>query len=258
MRRANTTVIPTDMGNDLPIPTDDDTSNTGAILSENNSTGHTEQDVTVGAVVLHAYTYSSKLVKVSIELLQDSAFPIQPWLSAKLGTRIGRITNTHFTTGDASSKPQGAATGSALGVTAASATAFTADELIDLFHAVDVDYREGAQWMAHDLTVREIRQLKDGNGNYLWQPGLTAGQPDLILGKPFVVNNAVATIASAARAVLFGDFSTYYIRDVNGVVLRRLDERYAEFNQVAFLAFSRHDGALVDAGTNPIKHLVLA
>jgi HK97 family phage major capsid protein len=256
MRQARTTILTTSSGQDLPIPTDNDTSNTGAILPEN--TTDSEQDLTFGQTVLHAYMYTSKIVKVSRQLLQDSAFDVQAFLTRKLGERIGRITNTHFTTGDAAAKPQGITVGATSGVTAASATDFTVDELLDLKHAVDPSYRASPQWMFKDATLLILKKKKDGEGRPLWQSGIAMGDPNTIDGDPYVINEQMPTVASAALPIAYGDFSLYYIRDVLGIQLLRLDERYADALQVGFLAFSRHDGVLVDAGTNPVKVMTMA
>lgn len=254
MRRAGATIVTTDSGNPLPIPTDNDTSNKGARLSENTQVS--EQDITFGAATLNAYMYTSKLVRVSIQLLEDSAFDIGGYLSRKLGMRLGRITNQEFTTGTGSSQPEGVVTGAALGVTASAVDTFTWDELVDLQHSVDPDYREmGGRWMFADAALKVAKKLKDGEGRPIWVPGVALGQPDTILGDPYLVNQDVADPATSAKSVLYGDFSNYFIRDVRGVQLMRLSERYADYLQVGFIAFSRHDGQLVDAGTNPIKYL---
>jgi HK97 family phage major capsid protein len=259
MRRAGCTVLTTTTGNDLPIPTNNDTSNEGAILSEN--TASSEQDLSYGQVILHAYMYTSKMIKVSKQLLQDASFDPEGFLKRKLGERLGRITNRHFTVGDGASKPYGIVSQAAVGKTAASATAIALDEIYDLEHSVDPDYREDPTcgFMFHDNILLAIKKLKDGNGRYLWQAGVRDREPDTFDGKAYTVNQHMASsIATGARTMAFGAFSNYYIRDVQGVQILRLDERYAEALQVAFLGFSRHDGVLVDAGTNPVKCLVQA
>lgn len=256
VRQAGATVIPTTGGTDLTIPTDNDTTNTGAILAEN--TQATELDLTIGARVLKAYTYTSRVVRVSFQLLNDSAFPIESWLAEKLGTRIGRITNTHFTTGQGPDVPSGIVPDSNSAVTAAATGAVTADELINLAFSVNSAYRERGRFMMATNTWRDLLKLKDGNGQYLWQPGLSAGAPDRLLGYPFTWNDDMPSLATGNRAVLFGDFSKYYIRDVQGVQLLRLTERWADFLQVGFIAFSRHDGLLIDAGTNPVRCITMA
>lgn len=255
MRQANTTVIRTGTGGQLDFPTNDDTSNTGAILAENAAAS--EQDLTFGTLQLDAYKYTSKLVRVSLELLQDSAFDFASFLGEALGTRIGRITNTHFTTGTGTSQPNGVVTAGTLGKTGATGqtTTVTYNDLVDLLHSVDPSYRSrGAQWMFSDATFAAIKKLVDGNSLPLWQPSLSQGAPNTILGHGYVINQDVADMAANAKSILFGDFSKYLIRDVLTITVRRSDDRYMEYAQSAFIAFSRHDGDLLDAGTNPVKY----
>lgn len=254
--REVATVIQTDGGEDLAIPVSNDTTNTGRIINEN--TAATETDPTVGQRIYKAFMYSSDLVRVSLQFLQDSAIDAEGWLADILGERIGRITNTHFTTGVAPNEPSGLAPDSVEGRAGAAGQTTTViwDDLIFLEHAVNIAYRRGpgVGFMMHDQTLRDIRRLKDGDGRYLWQPGITSGAPNTIDGYPYTVNNDVATMAASARSIFFGKLSKYLIRDVRGITLLRLEERYAESLQVAFLAFSRHDGGLLDAGGNPVQH----
>jgi HK97 family phage major capsid protein len=252
-------VFDTDSGNALPIPTDNDTSNSGSILSENTQVGN--QDVTFGAVTMNAYTYTSKQVLVSNQLLQDSAFNLDGFLSNKLGVRIARALNTHFTTGDGSSKPTGAVTAATLGATGASGetASLIFDDLIELEHSVDPAYRKTARFMFADSTLKAIKKLKDTQGRYLWSPGLAiAGEPPTINSFQYTVNQDMAVMATSAKSILFGDFSKYWIRRVAGVQVLRLTERYADFNQTAFIGFQRWDGNLIDAGTHPLKYFANA
>jgi HK97 family phage major capsid protein len=262
--RQVATVYRTSSGAALPIPTVNDTANKGAILSENTTAS--DQDTTFAQIVLDAYKYSSKYILVSVELLQDSSINVAQFLGQALANRIGRITNDHFTTGTGSSQPNGIVTASGLGKTGASGQTTTAiyDDLVDLLHSVDPDYRPGARWMFADAALKMLKKIKipqfsgDNAGAPLWQPGLVLGQPDTILGYPFTVNQSMAVPAASAKSIVFGDLSKYLIRDVRDVTLLRLDERFAELHQVAFLAFSRHDGDLLDAGTDPVKHYINA
>lgn len=249
-------ILRTETGNTIPYPTSDDTSNTGEIIGE--STAVTEQDVTFGAVNLYAHKYSSKMVKVPAELLQDSAFNIPSMLGGLLGERLGRITNTHFTTGDGAAKPRGITTMTTLGVTAAATGAITMDEIIDLTHSVGRAYRTGASFMLSDSTLKAVRKLKNGSGDYLWTQGTQAGQPDRLWNFPYIINDDMAALATGAKTVIFGQLNKYKIREVNVLRLRRLVERYAEYDQEAFVAFARYDGALIDAGAHPVKHLIQA
>lgn len=254
--RQVSTIITTATGADLPIPTVDDTAQKGVILAEN--TGAAEQDVTFAQIVLQAYKYSSKMIQVSVELMQDSSINLAEYLGRALGTRIGRITNDHFTTGTGSSQPNGAITaaGSA-SVTVASAGTIIFSEPLRLLHAVDPAYRNsGAVFMGHDSTILKLRSMVDGQSRPVWEPSLQVGQPGTLYGYPVVTNQSMASYAATARVLAFGDFSKYVIRDVAQIEIMRLDERYAEAHQVAFLGFSRHDGDLLDAGTDPIKYMV--
>ncbi len=250
-------VFQTTTGQDLPVPTDDDTSNVAAVIGENTQV--TNQDVSLGQVVLRAYMYTSKLVLVSLQLLQDSAFDIEAWLSDKMGERMGRGQNADFTTGAGANSPQGIAITATNGKTAAAAGAIAWNELIDLEHSVDISYRARGKWMFHDLTLAALKKLTDGEGRYLWQPGLPiAGTPNTLNGYAYQVNNDMPQIATGTRTVLFGDFSKYYIRDVKGFQLMQLRERYADYFQVGFLGFARCDGKLIDAGQHPVKCLTQA
>ena len=250
-------VMRTTSGEPMPWPTVNDTSNEGVLINEN--TAVTELDPAFGNVTFYAHKYTSRMVQVPNELLEDSAFNLAVEIGSILGERLGRIGNRHCTTGDGAGKPYGVVTRATVGVTTAAATAITADEIIDLIHSVDPSYRTNASFMLNDGIIQYIRKLKDGTGQYLWQPGLQAGVPDRILGYPVVVNQHMqSTVATGTRTVLFGAFNKYKIRDVGSIRMKRLDERYADSDQVAFLAFARLDGNLLDAGTNPVKCIVQA
>ena len=249
-------VFNTSTGNPLPIPTDNDTANEGAILGENSQSG--EQDVTFGAVTLNGHTYTSKIVRVANQLLQDSAFNLEAFLAGKLGMRVARIMHRHFTTGDGASKPTGVVNASTAAFTSASGTAITPDEIIDLAHSVDPSYRNGARYMMNDNTLKALKKVKDGDGRYIWTSGLAFKEPDTINGYSYTVNQHMADIATGAKAMLFGNFQKYMIRNVAGIMVLRLVERYADYNQTGFVMFQRADGNLVDAGTRPIKHILQA
>ena len=257
MRQVSST-IRTDSGADLPWPTVNDTGNAGAILAENTQVS--EQDVTFGSVTFGAFKYTSKLVLVSEELMRDSAFNLTSELGSLLGERIARILNENFTTGSGSGQPNGVITAASSGKTAASASAITAGEIIDLFHSVDPSYRDSASsvWMCNDSTVAAIRKLTDGQGQFLWQAGMQAGIPDRLYGRAVVVNQIMQDIGASEYPLIFGDFSLYKIRDVAGVRLYRMNERYRDYDQTGFVIFSRHDGNLLNAGTNPVKYLTMA
>ena len=246
-------VLRTDSGNALPWPTANDTTNTGEFIAINSTIG-SSVDPAFGQFLLNAYKCSSKLILVPPELLEDSAFPLANLVFGMLGERLARIQNTAYTTYDGSSKVDGIVHAATAGVTTTSATAITTDEILDLIHSVDPAYRPGASFMMHDGVVKYLRKLKDGEGRYVWQQGLAAGAPSSIFGYPVVVNQDMdATVASTNDTMLFGQLSAYKVREVNAVRLRRLDERYADTDQVGFVALMRVDGDLLDAGTHPVK-----
>jgi HK97 family phage major capsid protein len=267
---TTSTIMDTATGQPLPYPTSNDTTVAGERIAEGTTV--TEQDVTLGNVTFNAYMYSTRMVKVSRQLLQDSAFDIQAFLTAKFAERIGRVVNTDMTVGlgSGSSAPNGiitAATSS--GITAAGsaansggaetgATTLGSDDLLGLEHSVDVLYRQGAQYMMNDLTLKAIKQVKDKYGRPLWMPGLATKEPDTINGYGYAVNNDMVAIATGVKSVLFGQLKKYLIRRVKELSILRLEERYAEFGQVAFIGFARYDGNLLDAGTHPVKYITQA
>ncbi|MGN0477719.1 MAG: phage major capsid protein, partial [Ruminococcus sp.] len=187
------------------------------------------------------------LIKVSEELLNDSAFDLESYITREFARRIGNKEEEAFFTGDGSNKPLGILSdvgGAEVGVNASSATAVTADELIDLYYSLSSPYRKNAVWVLNDDTVKAVRKLKDSSGQYLWQPALNAGEPDTLLGKPIKTSAYMPTVASGQKVVAFGDFSYYWIADRQGRTFKRLAELYAAKGQVGFLASQRVDGKL--------------
>jgi len=249
-------IMPTDTGALMPWPTVNDTSNKGRLLAENTqvSTGA----MTFGVVNFNAYKFSSDSVLVSEELLQDSAFDLGAFIGEALGVRLGRIQNEFFTTGSGTGQPQGVVTAATTALTTG-AEAIAWEDLVELIHSVDPAYRASPQtrFMFSDATLGKIKQLADQEGRPLWLPGIASGEPDRVLGYQYTINQDMTGIETGEKAILFGDFSKFVVRDVRGFTLLRLVERYADFHQVGFLAFTRNDSRLLDAGTNPIKALVV-
>lgn len=244
-------VITTETGNSLPWPTVDDTANEGVIIGENVQ--NTEQDFTFGTNQLEAYMYSSKIVRVSFQLLQDSAFDLDSWLAKALGQRIGRIQARHFTVGAGSTEPDGIATSATAGVTGVTGQTTTVgyDDLMGLSESIDPAYIEGGNcnWMMSQDARKMVRKIKDNQDRPLWEPSLAKGAPDSLLGHGVVLNNYVPVPAANAKSILFGDFrEAYVIRDASDVALLRLTERYADYFQVGFVAFQRSDGTMQNAG----------
>jgi HK97 family phage major capsid protein len=253
--RQISTVITTDSGETFQIPTVT-AHGTAAWVAENAA--FSASDETFGQGSLSAYK-AGTLIKVSEELLQDAAFDLEAYIRNEFGLRIGILENTAYVAGDGSGKPTGVATQASAGVTAAGAAAITADELMDLYHSLLSPYRARATWLFKDSTIKLIRKLKtgvSGDNTYLWQPGLIAGAPDTLLGRPVYVDPDMAAATTGLVSVLFGDFSYYWIRDVNGIQFQRLNELYAENGQVGFRAYHRTDGKLQN--TAAIKKLTQA
>ena len=215
----------------------------------------TEGDEAFSIVTLSAYK-AGTIIKVADELLNDSSFDLSSYLASELGRRIGALEEAAFVDGDGSSKPTGAVGGSTAGVTAAATGAITGNEVIDLYHALGRQYRNNAAFLMADATLKAVRQLKDSDGQYIWQPGLQPSEPNNILGRPVYTSESMPALGTGAKTVLFGDFSKYWIADRESVVLKRLDELYAANGQVAFRAHRRVDGKVVLA--EAIQHLVQA
>ena len=206
-----------------------------------------ESDDSFGQITLGAYKLGT-LIKVSEELLNDSAFDLESYISAEFGRRLGTKEEEGFFTGDGSGKPTGilADTGGAeLGKTAASATAITADEVIDLYYSLRVPYRKKAVWLMNDTTVSALRKLKDNQGQYLWEPSLVSGTPNKILGCEVITSPFMPTIAAGAKSIAFGDFSYFWIADRQGRTFKRLNELFSTTGQIGFLGNQRVDGKLI-------------
>lgn len=206
-----------------------------------------ESDDAFGQVSIGAYKLAT-MIKVSEELLNDSIFNLESYIAREFARRIGAKEEESFFIGNGTGKPTGifnATGGAELGVTAASATAITVDEIMDLFYSLKSPYRKNAVFVMNDSTVKAIRKLKDGNGQYLWQPSISAGQPDTILNRPVKTSAYVPAIAAGAKTIAFGDFGYYWIADRQGRSFQRLNELYAATGQVGFKATQRVDGKLI-------------
>jgi HK97 family phage major capsid protein len=251
--RAAAREIGTTTGVDLPWPTMDDTANVATIVAENTA-GVAGTDLGFGSKTLKGWTYRSGYLPISIELLQDSAFDFDSLIRDALAGRFARGQNAHFTTGNGTTQPEGVIVGATNGRTGTTGqtTSIITDDLIELEHSVDPAYRQGSSFMMHDTSFKVIKKLKDSQNRPLFLPGFTVGAADTILGYPVRINQDVAVMAANAKSVAFGNFSNYIIRDILGLRVTRLNERFAENGQIAFIAFQRTDGRLVSAAA-PIK-----
>ncbi len=206
-----------------------------------------DTDDSFGQVSIGAYKLAT-MIKVSEELLNDSVFNLEAYISREFARRIGTKEEEAFFTGDGLGKPTGilaAVGGAQTGATTAGATAIIMDEVIDLFYSLKAPYRNRASFIMNDSTVKAIRKLKDGQGQYLWQPSVQAGTPDTILNRPVYTSAYMPAIAATAKTVAFGDFSYYWVADRQGRVFKRLNELFAVTGQVGFIATQRVDGKLV-------------
>ena len=205
-----------------------------------------ESDDSFGQTSIGAYKLAT-MIKVSDELLNDSVFSIEQYISKEFGRRIGTKEEEAFFIGDGSGKPTGlfhSTGGAETGVTVAN-TNITFDDVMDLYYSLRAPYRNKAVWLLNDSTVKAIRKLKDGNGNYIWQPSVKEGEPDRILNRPYRTSIYVPEIAAGNRVMAFGDYSHYWIADRQGRSFKRLNELYATTGQVGFLASERVDGKLI-------------
>jgi HK97 family phage major capsid protein len=270
----------TETGNPMPWPTENDTSNMAEIVAEGQQVS--VGDMAIGSLTFGAFKYSTRMVKVSIELIQDSAFDIDQYLISAFSVRLGRKLNRDFTVGAGTTEPKGIVTcvvanngsaqtwgaGSGNGVPLVAAgssgntggsetgvTSIGSDDLVNLEHSVDRAYRKNGAYMMSDSTLRSLKQILDKYGRPLWQLSISAGVPDKINGYPYYVNEDMAAVATGNVTVLFGDFSKYKYRRVRQIQVLRLTERFADYGQVAFLGFARYDGNLLDAGTKPVTYL---
>lgn len=203
-----------------------------------------ESDETFGQVTLDSYKLGTA-IRVSEELINDSVFDLEAYMTTEFARRIGTKEEEAFMVGDGSKKPTGIFTTTEVtGVTTATKD-ITFDDMMDLYHSLPAPYRKTAVWIFNDATLKMIRKLKDNNGQYIWQPSTQAGEPNLILNRPYFTSSFAPLPEQGNKAIAFGDFSYYWIADRQGRIFKRLNELYATNGQVGFLASQRVDGKLV-------------
>jgi HK97 family phage major capsid protein len=243
---AGPTVLNTSSGESIEIPVTTAHSS-AALTTEANPIG--ESDPAFAKRTLGAYKYGV-LLQASSELLTDTGVDLEGYLAMQAGRALGNAFGVHAITGDGSSKPTGVITSASAGVTGGTAVvgAFTADNLIDLYYSVIAPYRNSTScgWLMRDSTLGAARKLKDGQGQYLWQPSLQLGAPDTLLSKPVNTDPNVAAPALSAKSVAFGDFSQYFVRLAGGVRFERSDDYAFNSDLVTFRAIIRADGLLID------------
>ncbi len=215
-----------------------------AWTAENDA--YTESNPTFGQKEIDAHKLTD-LIRISVELLQDAAFPLEQYIANEFARAFGIAEEQAFCVGTGSGQPTGifTANGGTVGVTAAANNAVTADEIINLVYALKAPYRRNAKFLMNDATISQIRKLKDGNGVYLWQPSLQAGEPDRLLGYELYTSPYVPVMAAGAYTIAFGDFKNYWIGDRSGRTVQRLNELYATNGQIGYVATERVDGKVI-------------
>lgn len=239
--RSLAKVITTQHERKIPVATGHSTAQWTA-----ENAAYTESNPAFGQKQIDAFKLTD-LCRVSVELLQDSAFNIEDYLMKEFARAFGIAEEEAFCVGTGTNQPTGifTANGGTVGVTAAANNAVTADELISLVYALKSPYRRNAKFLMNDATISAIRKLKDQNGAYLWQPSVQAGQPDRLLGYEIFTSPYVPTMAAGALTVAFGDFKNYWIGDRAGRTVQRLNELYATNGQIGYVATERVDGKVI-------------
>ncbi len=250
IRQTNVTVLTTAGGENLQVPKTT-AAGTAAIVGE--GTALAEADPAIGQVTLGAWKYG-QLLQVSTELIMDEAVDLIGFLARDAGRALGNASGAHFVTGTGTNQPLGVMVAAGTGVTGGTGIVGvpTSNELIDLFYSVADPYAANGFWLMRRATEGKIRKIKDSNGQYMWQPGLQVGVPNMILGRPLVTDPNVAATGTNNLAVAFGDFSAYFIRDVAGVRFESSEHFAFSSDLVTYRAILRTDGDLIDL-TGAIK-----
>lgn len=252
--QAGPTLLRTSSGEEIQVPAT--TGHSSAALTAEKA-AISESDPAFASRSLPVYKYAT-LIQVSSELLTDTGIDLTGYLAMQAGRAVGNAWGAHLTAGSGSAQPQGVATAASAGVTGATAVFVpTSDNLIDLYHSVISPYRNSAScgWLLADSNVAAIRKIKDGDNQYIWQSGLVAGAPDVLLGKPVYVDVSMAAAAAGAKTVLFGDFSTYFARQVNEVRFESSTDFAFNTDMTTFRCLVRGGGVQADT-TGAIKAYV--
>ena len=206
-----------------------------------------ETNTKFAQTTLSAYKLGT-MIKVSNELLHDSAFDIASYIAERFGVCMGNAEEKAFIIGTGEKQPTGLlhdTNGAELGVTAAAEAVVTFDEIFQLYYALKAPYRRKAAFLCNEALLLQLMTLKDGNGNYIWKPSLDIAKPDTILGRPIYTSTYMPAPAKGEKAVCFGDYSYYWVADRSTRTFRRLNELYATTDQVGFLTTQRVDGKLI-------------
>ena len=247
------TLLNTTSGEDIKVPVE---ASRPAGTAIDEATSISPLDPTFSTITLKSQKVAV-LTKVSRELLQDSGIDVVSYLGRTLGTSVGVKVNSLLTVGTGTVQPNGIVTASGSGITGGTAVsgAFTADNLIDLAHAVDGAYvRLGGAFMMRRASMGALRKLKDNAGQFLYVPAATVGMADSFAGYPVVENPDCPAIALGAKSVLFGWHGSYHVRQVGGIEVARSDDAYFASDEVGFRVTIRVWGDLGQA--DAVKHFI--
>lgn len=192
----------------------------------------------------------AKRIKLSNTLIRLAFTSVEQLVRERLGYKFGITQEKAYMTGDGNQKPLGLFTASDLGISTSrdtsegnTATLIKADALIHAKYELKGQYHSRARWIMHREIMREIRKMKNGDGQYLWQPGITGGAPDRILELPYTLSEyAPKTMTTGQYVAILGDFRFYWIVDALDMQIQRLTELYAETNQTGFIGRYEGDG----------------
>ncbi|MFN8147940.1 MAG: phage major capsid protein [Candidatus Nanopelagicales bacterium] len=251
--QAGATVLNTSSGENIDVPV---TTSHGAAAAVAEAGTLAGTDPAVAKRILGAFKFG-QLIKLSRELVDDTAVDLLGYVSRAAGRNVGLALGAKLAVGAGTTEPWGIVTRATTGVTGGAGVtgAFTADNLIDLMFSVIGPYRTNGSWLVKDATLGSVRKLKDSANRYLFDPAATFGQPDTLLGRPIYTDANMASVGLSAKSVLFGDISTYFVRIAGGVRFERSDDFAFDSDQVAFRAIIRADGELADQ-TGSVKLFV--
>jgi len=250
------TVLTTANGNEIGMPTSNDTSNRASVVADYNDVDKTAPSI--GTTKIAAFNYRTKIIPISWAVLQDSAVDLEAFVAGLLAKQFasGYQYDIACNASDETIKIRGLVQ-AANAVNGASASAISYADILAMYTGVNSAYRKNAKWMMNSELLKNIMLLTDPAGHYIFQPSLAAGIPDTILGKKIVFNDDMDLIGAGKKPLVFGDLKKYNLRLVQGTSIITLKERYAEFAVTAFMGYQRADGVLLDAGTHPIAALTL-
>ena len=258
----------TDNGNTFTFPRGSDVANTMAIVAQSGASG-TTTDPTFDKVSLGAYTFRY-VEQITFEMLQDSVFDVEGWLTSRLAERAGRTIEKYIVSGTGSSQPTGllqaaiaADAGTAAVTLAATKKAFyTFDDLMTLFQGVDLAYRSDNTLLLHDSSVWDLRKIKDTQGRYVWDVNNTLvqnAQPDKIAGFNYLISNSIDASGAFNKNIgLFANLSRHVVRMVDGIQITRLQELYRANGMIGFEILMRFDSNYVGHASSIARALTPA